>query len=309
MTNPKVLILMATFNGEKWIMEQMNSIVNQSGIDIKILVSDDLSSDQTVNMIKKKYGNHVEFLDNESNFGSAGKNFMNLYQHANANEYDYVALSDQDDIWKDNKLIKSINSINSNNVDFCSSYVEAFWQNGKKSVLKQNTYITDYDFIFEGAGQGCTFVMKQDFFKKFTLFFKKNSIDKNTNFYYHDWLIYIFARMTNHSWHHIKESLMDYRQHDNNDTGAKVSLLGITARIKKIRNGWYKKQIAEALKISFLADDKFEKLHNLKKFEKVFSSNNSLLRKLKLIFYILKNGRRSFQDRIVLLFSVIMGWI
>lgn len=310
MSNHKVLILMATFNGEKWITEQMNSIVNQRGVDIKILVSDDSSSDQTVNMIKQEYKDYVEFINNDGlNFGSAGKNFMNLYHHANVNEYDYVALSDQDDIWKENKLIKSINSINSNNVDFCSSYVKAFWQNGKKSVLKQNTDITDYDFIFEGAGQGCTFVMKKDFFKKFTIFFKKNYIYKNTNFYYHDWLIYIYARMSNHSWHHIKESLMDYRQHHNNDTGAKVSLWGITARIKKIRNGWYKKQIAEALKISFLADDKFEKLHELKKFEKVFSSNNSLLRKLKLIFYILKNGRRSFQDRIVLLCSVIMGWI
>ena len=156
MTNPKVLILMATFNGEKWITEQMNSIVNQCGVNIKILVSDDFSSDQTVNIVKKKYGDHVEFLNNETNFGSAGKNFMNLYQHANTNEYDYVALSDQDDIWKEDKLIKSINSINDNDVDFCSSYVEAFWQNGKKSVLKQNTHITDYDFIFEGAGQGCT---------------------------------------------------------------------------------------------------------------------------------------------------------
>lgn len=309
MTNPKVLILMATFNGEKWITEQMNSIINQCGVDITILVSDDFSSDQTVNILKKKYVDHVEFLNNETNFGSAGKNFMNLYQHANANEYDYVALSDQDDIWKDNKLIKSINSINDNDVDFCSSYVEAFWQNGKKSVLKQNTQITDYDFIFEGAGQGCTFVMKQDFFKKFTLFFKENFISKNTNFYYHDWLIYIYARMSKHSWHHIKEPLMHYRQHNNNDTGAKVSLSGIAARIKKIKNGWYKKQIAEALKISFLADNKFKKLDNLKKFEKVFSSKNSLLRKLKLIFYLLKNGRRSFQDRTALLFAAIMGWI
>ena len=55
MSNHKVLILMATFNGEKWIMEQMNSIVNQRGVDIKILVSDDSSSDQTVNMIKQEY--------------------------------------------------------------------------------------------------------------------------------------------------------------------------------------------------------------------------------------------------------------
>ena len=70
-----------------------------------------------------------------------------------------------------------------------------------------------------------------------------------------------------------------------------------------------KKQIAEALKISFLADNKFEKLDKLKKFEKAFSSKNSLLRKLKLIFYILNNGRRSFQDRTALLFAAIMGWI
>ena len=53
MTNPKVLILMATFNGEKWITEQMNSIVNQCGVDITIFVSDDFSSDQTVNILKK----------------------------------------------------------------------------------------------------------------------------------------------------------------------------------------------------------------------------------------------------------------
>ena len=99
----KVAILMSTYNGEKYLDEQIGSILAQEGVDVTLYIRDDGSSDRTAEIIKyycKRYHN-VSFTQGE-NLG-VGNSFMQLVYDAK-DVYDYYAFADQDDIWLRDKL-------------------------------------------------------------------------------------------------------------------------------------------------------------------------------------------------------------
>jgi len=99
---PFISIAMATYNGEKFIQAQLDSIINQTHKNIEIVICDDGSCDKTIDIIKKykKKYSFIKLFENKKNLGYA-KNFEKAISLC---EYDYIALCDQDDIWQDNKL-------------------------------------------------------------------------------------------------------------------------------------------------------------------------------------------------------------
>lgn len=105
--NNPVLILMTTYNGEKYIQEQLCSIMNQSYHNWKLLIQDDASKDNTV-LILKKYENmdeRIHVLHNHSDRHGAYFNFWSLIAYAKTiDKADYYFFADQDDIWLENKL-------------------------------------------------------------------------------------------------------------------------------------------------------------------------------------------------------------
>ena len=109
MNNKKVAIVMSTYNGEKFIEEQLDSILNQTYKNIEIIVRDDGSKDNTVNIVKeyqKKY-NNIKLYEGE-NLGFV-KSFFELLK---LEEADYYAYADQDDVWYENKIELAVNSLN-----------------------------------------------------------------------------------------------------------------------------------------------------------------------------------------------------
>lgn len=101
----KTSIVMATYNGEKYLIEQLDSLLSQSLPADEVIICDDCSKDNTVSMIKEYIEkNHLEdswkLVQNEKNLGYAG-NFFKVLQLAQG---EYIFFSDQDDIWCDNKL-------------------------------------------------------------------------------------------------------------------------------------------------------------------------------------------------------------
>lgn len=107
--NKKVEVLMSTYNGERFLKEQIDSILNQEGVEISLMIRDDGSTDKTINIIDEivKQNSNVSMYRGE-NLGPA-RSFMDLIY--NSNEADYYAFADQDDVWDSKKIISAINKM------------------------------------------------------------------------------------------------------------------------------------------------------------------------------------------------------
>ena len=108
----KVIILMATYNGEKYIREQINSILMQSFTNWELLIRDDNSSDDTMRILEEYEKNEARVKILRDNLGNVGQcaNFDLLMQHCLAEDA-YFMFADQDDIWNPNKIELSIKKI------------------------------------------------------------------------------------------------------------------------------------------------------------------------------------------------------
>ncbi len=105
-------ILMATYNGEKYLCEQLDSILRQSNKNWRIIIRDDCSTDNTVTIIQEyqaQYPDKVVLIQADSPSGSAQNNFFQLIkywqQHGDAN---YIMFADQDDVWMQNKIQRTL---------------------------------------------------------------------------------------------------------------------------------------------------------------------------------------------------------
>ena len=102
---------MATYNGEKYIEEQLESLLEQTLQNFKIFIQDDCSQDKTIQIIQdyqRKYPDKIFFGINKKNTGSAKHNFFNLLLHY---KDDYIMLCDQDDVWNADKIEITFNEM------------------------------------------------------------------------------------------------------------------------------------------------------------------------------------------------------
>ena len=259
MTNsPSVAVLLAAYNGMEWIEEQVSSILSQKSISIEIFISVDLSNDKTHEWCQGLAGKnaHVKVLPYGEKFGGAAKNFFRLIRDVDFSCFDYVALSDQDDIWDSSKLHHAIRTIEQDSLDGYSSDVIAFWSNGREKLVKKSFPQKKFDYFFEAAGPGCTYVLKQQPTQKFKKFLIKNWENINC-IESHDWLIYAFFRSRKMSWRIDSISLMLYRQHESNQVGCNFGFLAYLKRIKLIRNGWYRSEVRKISEAVDIGDDEF----------------------------------------------------
>ena len=299
------VVLLASFNGVPWISEQIDSICEQKSVDVSLIVSDDSSSDLTVSTIQEIQWPKIKITQHASGTGSAGQNFFSLFRDVDVSPYQFVALSDQDDVWLPSKLEKAIYCLQESRASGYSSSINAFWQNGKEKTLHQSPNVTCSDFLFEGAGQGCTFVLTTDFFRRVQTFCIEN--EKITRrFYYHDWLIYLLSRCWDEKWFFDDRPGLNYRQHGGNDTGARSGYTSFRSRIDLIANGWYRQQIEVAIELSKKCGNKSVGVATVENF---INSKKTLRQRLSFALFLGRFGRRKFTDRIVLAFSALVGWI
>jgi rhamnosyltransferase len=304
---PKVLVLLAAYNGRQWIADQVESILQQARVDVRIVIRDDKSTDGTADYIDSLWrGNDRVTLEiSEAASGSAGQNFMGLIRDSSLKDIDYVCFSDQDDVWHVQKLQTAIESLLEVNGAGYSCAVNAFWPDNKAKILSQNSNIRKTDYLFEGAGQGCTFVVTVDYFTKLQKFcIEYQSL--TDRFYYHDWLIYLLARCWEQKWIFDSREWMSYRQHGENDTGARVGALAIKSRLIKLSNGWYRNQVRTAIDLC-----KCAKIENrqIQLIDNLLVSGDSAVRRTRLCFYLLIHSRRRLLDRVVLSLCAVLGWI
>ncbi|HFI8806782.1 glycosyltransferase [Escherichia coli] len=293
MADIKICVLLAAYNGSNSIQEQLNTIIQQANVIVDIVISIDLSDDDTFAICSdyaKKYSN-VKLLPYGERFGGAGKNFYRLLKDTDLNGYDYIAFSDQDDIWPENKLAKAIESLQQ--YDCYSANVTAFWEDAREVLIDKAQPQREWDFLFEAAGPGCTYVFKREV----AIHFKAWLLDRYEivaeDVALHDWLLYAFARSHGYRWFIDPVPMMRYRQHANNQVGTNNSFAAAKKRLQMIKSKWYGNQstkIAEHLELQHLPVVKY-------------GLNRGYLGNLYLLCHVNKLRRR-LRDRFALSFAL-----
>ena len=173
--------------------------------------------------------------------GSAQVNFLRLVCEADIGNAMYVALCDQDDIWYDDKLERSIATIRALSLDAYSSDVLAFWPDGRERLLKKAGAQRLHDHLFESAGPGCSFVLTRAAFDRIRRFARpQRAVLSGLK---HDWWIYARGRVEGWAWYMDSLPTLRYRQHERNEIGANVGWLAARRRWRAIRSGAYRVEV------------------------------------------------------------------
>jgi rhamnosyltransferase len=249
-SKPKVAVLLAAYNGIKWIEAQINSIINQEEVLVTLFISVDLSTDGTYEYCKsvENKNKSIVLLAYGDRFGGAAKNFFRLIRDIDINNFDFIALADQDDIWMPKKVYRAVSQMQNFKYDSFSSDVIAFWSNGKERYIKKSWPQKKYDYIFESAGPGCTYVFSSNALSNFKTFLLSNWSAVN-EVSLHDWLIYAYFRSKQLKWYIDNLSFVKYRQHQHNQYGVNYGFKNYIKRILLIKNSWYQKEVEKIINL------------------------------------------------------------
>lgn len=242
---PSCAVLLAAHNGVKWIEEQVETILNQFDVSITLFLSVDRSNDGTeewATTVANIKGSRVVLLPLGERFGGASGNFFRLLRDVEFDSYDMVAFADQDDVWYRNKIKLAWSEITSGSCDVVSSDVIAFWSDGSERFVKKSYSQRKFDYFFEAAGPGCTYVFSQTaalYLKDFVVRNRKELVGVSL----HDWLAYAVCRDAGFNWFILPQATVLYRQHANNQFGSNNGVRAFMKRLCRIRDGWYRDQV------------------------------------------------------------------
>lgn len=217
----KIDILMATYNGEKYLKEQIESILNQTYKNIRLIISDDASKDSTPQILEeyRKKDSRIEIYLNKENRGVV-KNIEFLLEKV---EDEFYMLADQDDVWLPLKVEKSIETLKKQNADLVFGDLEVVDEKletlypsfGDFMLLnrKINKYIDSYkvNYLYNCV-TGCTVLSKKEFIEKIL------PIPAESKYLIHDHWIGIMVAL-NGKLAYMPEKYIKYRQHGNNQVG------------------------------------------------------------------------------------------
>ena len=219
MNSNKVDILLATYNGKKYIKEQLESILNQTYKDIRVLINDDASTDGTIDILKEyeEKDSRIQVQYNEKNLGFL-KNFENLLTRV---ENKYYMLSDQDDYWMPEKVEKSLNKIITEDADMVFTDLEAVNEKLETitpSVVRYMGFIknikkyNDYRLVFlRNCVTGCTIISKSEYIKDIIPIPENGQV-------IHDWWMTLMVAQKGKIVY-LDEPTIKYRQHSDNQIG------------------------------------------------------------------------------------------
>ena len=213
-------ILMATYNGETYLKEQIESILNQTHKDFRLLISDDCSKDSTRKILSKyaKKDKRIKIYKQEKNLGYV-KNFEFLLSKV---ENEYYMFSDQDDVWLPDKVKKSLETLIETNSDLAFSdlvVVDEKLDVIKDSFLdfcglldrskKKQNYDTYYLY---NSIAGCTIIGRKYMRDKII------PMPENSKLVIHDYWMGLMAASYGKIAYIDRKDIL-YRQHDNNCVG------------------------------------------------------------------------------------------
>jgi len=240
-SRPRVVVLMATYNGGPWIGPQIDSILSQQGVDVELLISDDGSTDGTLeHLALLSHGEpRITLLPPRAGEPGVAANFLHLLRQCPVTLDRFVALSDQDDVWYPDKLAHQIASTRERGVDAVSGNVVSFGTGGRPRLVVKSQPQRRWDYLFEAAGPGSTYVLAPSMHARVVR--ALDHIDLS-DVGVHDWFLYALVRAMGGRWFIDARPLLGYRQHGNNAQGVHAGIAAFGARFAHLRSGYYRGQ-------------------------------------------------------------------
>lgn len=277
----KVSVLMSTYNGEKYLEEQIKSIINQKGVDVFLTIRDDGSRDNTRNILDKYSKiNNIKVIFGE-NIGYR-KSFLWLLD--NSGVADFYAFADQDDIWEKNKIKVAINKLNLYNNSKGKLYTSAL-----KCVDKDLNYmhtqsfkglkLTFYSEFVRHRFAGCTYVFDNNLREKCLGASEISGLE-----YGHDAFVCLMCWLSGGLVIYDPNSYILFRRHGNNTS---VDGMGIKKRFEK--------------EFAFLNKKKNNKLQVVRIIQNYYNQN--IDEKYESFIQLVTTYRDSFYKRIKLAFD------
>ena len=232
----KLIVLMSTYNGEKYIREQLDSLLRQTLLPDQIFIRDDGSKDKTVAILEEYAGAYplIRYF-NGKNLGPA-KSFWELI--CKSDDADYYALCDQDDVWFEDKLETAVRKLQNEDPSIPLLYCSRYTLTDKDLNPVDSNVSHLYDFsdfphsLLYHTAPGCTFVFNHKTREKVMKY------DVNKEYcIIHDAIIHKVAAMFGKVLLD-KDSHMFYRQHGNNEIGMQTNVIKVfLGRVDRFLNG------------------------------------------------------------------------
>lgn len=244
---PRIVVLMATYRGERFLEPQIASILDQRGVDVRLIVSDDGSDDRTPELLDRIAANdsRVTVLPPERSGSSAG-NFFRAIRDARIDDADAIAFSDQDDLWYPEKLARHFALLNgttaAGTVGGVSSNVAPFSAARPGPALERGGPQRLADHVFDSAGPGSTYLLTPAAYA----LVREQLLDPDgaaSHAAYHDWLIYALVRAAGYRWVFDPRPSLGYRQHDQNVLGAQSGFAQDWERLRVIASKAHRAQV------------------------------------------------------------------
>lgn len=221
-----VMILMAAYNGEKYIAEQIESILSQTETDWKLVIQDDCSKDKTVEIIKKyvkKCPGKIFLVELKAPFCNAKSNFSAMLGFADT---DYMMTCDQDDVWLPDKIKSTLEKMHELEEGFghCKPllvHTDLKVVNEKLNMISDSMFVRQNlnssrdkfnNLLVQNIVTGCTMMVNS------ALLNLVYEVPEQAIM--HDWWLALIAAAFGHIGF-INEPTVLYRQHDSNAVGSK----------------------------------------------------------------------------------------
>ncbi|MBN2166106.1 MAG: glycosyltransferase [Marinilabiliaceae bacterium] len=205
--NPLVSIVLCSFNGEKYINDQIDSLIKQTYRNIEIIVVDDDSVDNTVNIVKRNsfIDNRIKFFVNEINLGYN----LNFLKAIGLSKGDFIAICDQDDIWIESKIEQMLLEWDKSSILIHHASKEFIDGNSLPDIndIKSRQGFSGAnvkELLLGNTVQGCTIFFHKDLKDKLPIF-NKDVI--------YDWTIAVCATV-NGGIQYIHKNLIYHRRHN-----------------------------------------------------------------------------------------------
>ncbi len=305
-----VAIILGFYNGNKYLLEQLKSIISQSHKTKKIFIFNDRSTEESnFHQItsREEFNNTITTFNRKNNLGFA-KNFLYGLKDVGS-KFDYYAFSDQDDIWETNKIEKALNEISKLDsykpVLYCSR--TAYYTEDCMNEIGESKYFRNkkgfQNALVQNIAAGNTIVMNK---LARDLVVKSLICDR---FISHDWWCYQLISAAGGEIIFDEMKSVKYRQHQKNLIGGNDRIIDKYKRFHSFFSGIFKSWIDINL-INLNKNKNLIKKENLEIFENFVRARNSSNPLIRLKYYY-KSGvcRQSFIENFIFFFGILLNKI